>query len=57
MNANRYVSNLVVHSPLTKITKVTVNGKNINVKTDGLTYSISGISLKRNKARIKVWIK
>jgi alpha-glucosidase (family GH31 glycosyl hydrolase) len=57
MNANRYVTNLVVHSPLTKITKVTVNGKNINVKTDGLTYSIPGISLKRNKARIKVWIK
>jgi alpha-glucosidase (family GH31 glycosyl hydrolase) len=57
MNANRYVTNLVVHSPLAKITKVTVNGKNINVNTDGLTYSISGISLKRNKARIKVWIK
>jgi oligosaccharide 4-alpha-D-glucosyltransferase len=48
-------SNLVVHTPLSKIKKITVNGKKYNFSKNELTCLISGIIINGKKAKVKVW--
>lgn len=50
-------TNLVIYSPLAKITKISVNGKKYVFQKSESNYSFSGIKVKNKKAKIKVWYK
>jgi alpha-glucosidase (family GH31 glycosyl hydrolase) len=50
-------TNLVIYSPLTKITKISVDGKKYDFGKSESNYSFSSVKGKNKKAKIKVWYK
>lgn len=50
-------TNLVIYSPLAKITKISVNCKKYDFGKSESNYSFLGIKVKKKKTKIKVWYK
>jgi alpha-glucosidase (family GH31 glycosyl hydrolase) len=50
-------TNLVIYSPLAKITKISIDGKKYDFGKNESNYSFSSIKGKNKKAKIKVWYK
>jgi alpha-glucosidase (family GH31 glycosyl hydrolase) len=50
-------TNLVIYSPMAKITKISIDGKKNDFGKNESNYSFSSIKGKNKKAKIKVWYK